>query len=117
MKNKTKSKAAVTKANKKKVGTKPVVLVMNIRQIDPKKLVHEGAVHVVLLVNNTSGQILTFNTTEELNSWLFEFDVENYGKDPVDTGTWIDHIFLDVQGGFFDPDELEPYAPNFSDLE
>lgn len=117
MKNKTKSKAAVTKANKKKVGTKPVTLVMNIRQIDPKKLVHENSVHVVRLVNNCSASLLTFNSTAELNDWLFDFDVENYGKDPQNTGTWIDQIFLDVQGGFFDLDQLETAEPNFSDLE
>lgn len=110
---KTKTKSSKKPAAKKKSPAKRKVVkefIVVVRQVNPKPLA-TGTKHVMRLVENCSPRLLTFNSTVELNTWLFEFDVANQGKNPDDTGTWVDHIFLDVQGDIFDMDNLEQEFP------
>lgn len=101
MKKKTKSK--------KKLMTKKeaaVNLVINIRQVKPRAT-EPGTKHIVRLVDNCNPSLLVFDSIDEVNEFLFEFDYNNHGQDPRDTGTWIDQIVTDVHGEIYDSEELE----------
>jgi hypothetical protein len=67
----------------------------------------ENAFHIVRVVNDCATSNLKFDTIEEVNAYLFKFDMENFGKSPYTSGTWIDSITTNVHGDFFDLDELE----------
>jgi len=114
MKQKTKStkKAApekTPKKNGKRVAKKPekeVRIIIEIRQLEAAPT-EPGRKHLIRVVNDCSTSTLSFQTIEEVNQYLFEFDTQNYGQCPMDTGTWIDQIITHVEGEVFEIDQLE----------
>lgn len=103
---KTKTKSAKKPVAKKKVTKKPAATQIVIRQLSAKFTV-PGSQHVVRVVEDCSPRLIKFDSIEQLNAWLFEFDFANHGTNPADSGTWVDYIFTDVQGEVFDMEELE----------
>ena len=114
MKQKTKSpkKAAPKKGPKKssksaaKKPQKEVKILFEIRQLASAPT-QPGCKHLVRVVNDCIATTLSFKTIEELNEYLFNFDVEHYGQRPIRTGAWIDQIITHVEGEVFDLDQLE----------
>lgn len=102
----TKKQPSRKKLTKKKTSKVTGHLIVSIRQISARSLL-PGRKHFLRLIKDTSPHFLSFNSTNELNEFLFQFDVDNYGKDPAETGTWIDMIVTDVDGELFDLDALE----------
>jgi hypothetical protein len=97
-----KSKKPLVKKSKK--SPKPVKV--TVRQLQP--LLESGnSKQLVRVVKNCEAEILVFDTVDDVNAYLFQFDQEYPNNDPAQSGTWIDLIVTGVAGDVFDLDQLE----------
>lgn len=103
---KTAPKVKKNKSVEKKIPIQIQPISMSVRVLQSKPLL-SGRKHFISLVENSVPKMLTFNSNQEINDWLFDFEVRNCGNDPSKTGTWIDMIITNVDGDFYGIDELE----------
>lgn len=87
-----------------KKAAKPVKV--SVRQLEPS-IAAENTKQIVRVVKNCSCEILVFDTIDDVNAYLFQFDQEYPNNDPYNSGTWIDLIVTGVSGDIFDLDQLE----------
>lgn len=114
MKKKTPAKKKTKKTSVTKLVYSPVFAPV-VRQLEVKQTA-KGFRHIVRVVRECTPEMLKFNTIESLNEFLFQFDFENHGVDPCDSGNWIDFIMVDVFGPVFTSEDLEKAEEDEQDL-